>query len=60
MKAKDIFTLSSGTLAGIFGVSTYDAVEQEMMGWYAWAEAQGKEWESWVDCLQEYFLTGRT
>jgi pyruvate/2-oxoglutarate dehydrogenase complex dihydrolipoamide acyltransferase (E2) component len=51
---REIVSLASGTLARLFGVAAYSGIDAATMKWCAWADAQSKDWPTWVDCWVEY------
>jgi len=56
---RTIYSLSSGTQAGLFNLTRYDDIEAAVAKWIAWVEGHdaGKRWISWQDCWEEYKLT---
>ena len=52
----EIASLSSGTQAGLFGLTRYDEIEAAVGNWIGWVIGQpwDKEWPTWQDCWEEY------
>ncbi len=56
MKAvvRQIVSLASGTLAGLFGNPRYDYLDAEQYKWMQWVEASSEEFEIWQDAWAAY------
>ncbi len=54
---RDVLSLSSGTEAKLYGVSSYAEIETARLRWIDWIRGHDDcepRWDTWVDCWSEY------
>lgn len=51
---KTVASISSGTLARLFGVDRYDDIDQRLARWIEWLSRGGQEYATWQDAWAAY------
>lgn len=51
---KDIITLSSNTLAGLFNTHEYNKINEICIEWFDYCKNSKKKYKNWMDCLNDF------